>query len=185
MFSTGFAADDATTLSNLAPVLSGEVPVDDATGVDIDQATVSVLIEDPEGNSFDWSIEGAYINDASGSDEGNGTKSATVLTPLPYDTLITWFVNASDGMDSVAVVYVFTTRAAYVPSPPAGFSASAVSRTEIDLSWTPDVLADATYVERNSVSSWARGAGTVVYNGSGSGYVDMSLSEGTQYFYQA
>jgi len=99
--------------------------------------------------------------------------------------VITWYVNASDGTDTTEVVYEFTTRVEYVPTAPTMFTATAVSRTQIDLSWTSDAMADATYVERNSVASWARGAGTMIYNGSGSGYLDMGLVEGTQYFYQA
>jgi hypothetical protein len=181
---SGFYDISFETLTNLAPVLSFEVPVDDATDVDVTQATVNVTIEDPEGDSITWTIEGEYVTNT-GATEGNGSKIASLIVPLPFSTSIVWYVNASDGIDSTEVVYDFITRTQYVPSPPAGFTATAVSRTQIDLSWTPDSMADTTLIERNSVASWVMGAGTEIYNGSDSSHADTSLTEGTQYFYQA
>jgi hypothetical protein len=41
-------------LINQAPVLSGEIPVDDSGDIDIYQATVNVTINDPDGDTFNF-----------------------------------------------------------------------------------------------------------------------------------
>jgi hypothetical protein len=166
-------------------VLSFEVPADDSTNVEITQASVNVTIKDPEGDLIDWSIEGLYVNDASGTDEANGSKQASLITPLPFATSIVWYVNASDGTDSTGTVYDFTTRSQYVPNIPSSLTATVVGITQIDLSWIPDTLADTTYIERNNAEDWSIGTGIEIYNGSDSSYSDTNLIEGTQYFYQA
>jgi len=70
-------------------------------------------------------------------------------------------------------------------SPPSNFTATAVSSSQIDLSWTKGSNADKTYIERNTVSSWNRGEGTLIYNGTGTSYSDTGLNAGTTYYYQA
>mgnify|MGYP006277611975 CR=1 FL=1 len=81
----------------------------------------------------------------------------------------------------------------YEPSEPSPFTATTYSQSEIDLSWTKDVvyegpsdgLADTTYIERNTVSSWSRGDGTEIYNDSGISFRDSGLSQQVTYYYQA
>jgi hypothetical protein len=101
-------------------VFSGENPVDTATGVSIGISSLSVLIEDPEGDSFDWSIETVpNIGIASGTGEYNGTKTCSV-SGLAYDTTYTWFVNATDSGsgETTEAAYTFTTESPPPNEPP-------------------------------------------------------------------
>jgi hypothetical protein len=89
--------------------------------------------------------------------------------------------NNSEGWDESGGVEAFLTK----PNPPNGLSAQANSSTLIYLSWTAGIGANNTYVERNTVSSWARGSGAEVYNGSSLNYEDTGVSDGITYYYQA
>ncbi|MFA5102634.1 MAG: DUF2341 domain-containing protein [Candidatus Thermoplasmatota archaeon] len=177
--------DEQSRPGNLPPIFTNEQPQHQTSNVEITQVTVSVLINDTNGDAFDWTIEGQYVTTASGNDEGNGTKIANLIIPLPYYADILWYVNATDGTAARNATYVFTTRLQFLPNPPADFSATPVSDSQIDLSWTPGSMADTTYVERNSVASWTRGEGTMIYNTSGNSYSDTALDEATTYYYQA
>ncbi|GAG82231.1 unnamed protein product, partial [marine sediment metagenome] len=92
-----------------APSLSGEYPPDSSTGVSVNEPIVNVTIVDP-CDCIDWSIEGDYINDASGTNSPCGNKWATSITPLPDNVIITWYVNVTDGFNASHVVYSFTTE---------------------------------------------------------------------------
>ncbi len=85
-----------TTKLNNPPVLDHENPANGSTDIPVTISSLSVNIEDPEGDSFDWSIETSPdIGSNSGSSENNGTKTCGV-SGLDYDTTYTWFVNATD-----------------------------------------------------------------------------------------
>ena len=94
------------------PILKGERPFDDAVDVSVNQATINVTIEDPEGDDINWTIEGEYVTNAGVNEDSNGSKSANLITPLPYDTEIIWYVNSTDsGSGSWAnASYSFTTE---------------------------------------------------------------------------
>jgi PKD repeat protein len=80
-----------------------------STDVDITLDTLSVDMEDPEGDSFDWTITTSPdIGSSSGSGESNGTKTC-IVSGLTYLTTYTWFVNASDGINWTNLSYSFTT----------------------------------------------------------------------------
>lgn len=72
-----------------------------------------------------------------------------------------------------------------VLTPPTDFTAEAVSSSQINLTWTKGNNADTTYIERNTVVSWNRGEGTLIYNGTGTSYSDTGLDANTAYYYQA
>jgi hypothetical protein len=184
-YSTTSAAANATTFATQLPVFSGEIPADNAGNIDINTSSVSVLIQDPDGDMFNWTIQGQYITDTGQNDDANGSKSASLIIPLPYNTNIIWYVNATDGYGWTRTVYNFTTRASYIPSPPSGFTATAISETQINLLWTKGAKADITYIERNVASSWNRGEGTLIYNNTGTSYPDSGLSQNTHYYYRA
>ena len=101
--------------SGLPPTLTNEYPIDNSIGIDILQSTVNVTIEDVE-NLFAWSIEGEYdgkyIPFTYQFDSSNGSKSANIITPLPYDTIIRWVVTSTDGTNYTNAEYSFTTRPA-------------------------------------------------------------------------
>jgi len=55
----------------------------------------------------------------------------------------------------------------------------------LNITWIKGMGANNTYIERNTVSSWSRGSGTVVYNDTGTYFNDTNLSMNTLYYYQA
>lgn len=74
------------------------------------------------------------------------------------------------------------------PSVPTSFIATMINTTKINLAWTKGAnYVDTTYIERNAtaVASWAREAGTMIYNSTGTAYSDTGLMHGTHYYYQA
>jgi hypothetical protein len=87
----------------------------------------------------------------------------------------------SQGWDESGVVKAFLTK----PDSPNSLSAQANTSTMIYLSWSNDDAANTTYIERNTVSSWVRGSGIEVYNGSSTNYEDYGVSDGITYYYQA
>ncbi len=102
---------------NNPPRLFGETPVNNTIDVSVNQATVNVTIQDPEGDGFDWTIEGKYVNDAAGNDAFNGSKSAALIKPLPYETQIVWYVNCTDSGSGLwkKAIYSFTTEEEPIP----------------------------------------------------------------------
>ena len=94
-----------------------------------------------------------------------------------------WSVNLTDGPHWTNATYHFTTL--YIPNPPSGFTAITFNRTQINLTWTKGDKADKTYIERNSIESWAKGSGTPIYNETGASYLHTDLSFGATYYYQA
>lgn len=65
------------------------------------------------------------------------------------------------------------------------FVATTQSLTNISLSWTRSSTGNYTYVEYNTAESWARGDGTLIYNGTGSGHDEFNLTARTQYYFRA
>jgi len=59
------------------------------------------------------------------------------------------------------------------------------SPSALNLTWIKGMGANNTYIERNTISSWSRGSGTVVYNDTGTYFNDTGLSWNTLYYYQA
>ena len=68
------------------------VSVDDAVGFPVTLSQLNVTVEDPQGDSFYWSIETSPdIGSDSGIGEFNGTKTCSI-SGLDYNTSYTWFV---------------------------------------------------------------------------------------------
>lgn len=102
-----------TTEINQPPVITSALPLNGATGVDINLVNVSVLINDSEGETFDWNIDVSTSDTDSGNDDNNGTKDCTLTTPLAYNTVYTWWVNLSDYTGNTTAQdksFTFTTR---------------------------------------------------------------------------
>jgi hypothetical protein len=71
-----------------------------------------------------------------------------------------------------------------IPTTPTDFTAITISGTRIDLIWTKGDNADTTYIERNVVSYWSRGEGTLIYNDTGNNLQDKEIYQ-TNNYYQA
>ena len=186
-YSTTYASDDAQTGINNAPLQAHEQPLNNATNVEITTPEVSIVLEDPDGDHFSWSIQGNYVNLSYASGATNGTKTAGLQTPLPYDTTVFWYVNVTDGFNWTNATYNFHTRAQHAPDQPTNFIAYGYQTTQINLTWTKGINnVDTTYIEWNATSStWSRGDGAVLYNGTGTSTEQTGLGPHTIRYYQA
>ena len=97
LFSFGCIVTESVTLSN-------EYPLNNSINIDILQPTVNVTIYDPDIELFTWYIHGEYIINA------YNVQSTETITPLPYSTLIVWYVNITDGESWTNATYKFTTE---------------------------------------------------------------------------
>ena len=68
---------------------------------------ISIVIEAMSG-SFNWTIECNNTQNNSANDDTNGTKNCT-LTNLNYNTTYTWWVNITDGTNTINRTYRFKT----------------------------------------------------------------------------
>ncbi|RKY68399.1 MAG: hypothetical protein DRQ24_11755, partial [Candidatus Latescibacterota bacterium] len=170
---------------NSVPSISNPSPGNNSVDVDITQSSVSVTITDIDGDTFNWTIETSPdVGNASGNNENNGTKICTLSTPLNYNATYTWYVNVTDGYDWTNKSFSFTTRSKIKPNHPSNITVTSVSSTSIYLNWVKGVNSTHTYIERNTTTSWSRGNGTLVYNGTGSSFIDTGLSISTNYTYR-
>ena len=116
-------SDDAAFMVTAlgAPFFSGLSINNGAEGVSVSTSSLSIIIEDPDGDSFNWTIETSpNIGSNSGSNDSNGTKSC-IISDLAYFTTYHWFVNATDGTHWTNGSYSFTTTTAPSygqPAPP-------------------------------------------------------------------
>lgn len=98
--------------SNRAPAVNNPSPSDLSTGVSISTSSLSVTIEDLDGDSIDWTITTTPgVGNSSNSGDSNGSKSCSV-SGLSYSTIYTWLVSATDGSSWTNESYSFTTEAA-------------------------------------------------------------------------
>ncbi|RLF57135.1 MAG: hypothetical protein DRN27_08340, partial [Thermoplasmata archaeon] len=172
--------------SSEKPIISNCSPENNSENIDVWIENVTLIIRDPDGDNFSYSIDGEYILSSSDMDQLNGSKTANCSIPLPFNTNITWYVNISDHRTySVNEFFVFTTRQKYIPDNPLVFNAESINRTDILLNWTKGSYSDSTVVERNTIPLWNKDEGEIVYNGSDITFVDNGLMPGNCYYYQA
>lgn len=185
LFSTTNLTANAKTDENNATALSGETPPDNSIGISLTQSKVNVTIEDADGDLFDWTIEGQYIDNTGGNDDTDGNKQANIQTPLPFGTDIIWYVNVSDGYESTNATYTFTSREAYYPNPPTNLIASPYSRTVVNLTWETN-QGNNSIIEWNNIETWGPGEGTRLVNSTSiASYNHTGLDPGTINYYRA
>ena len=140
---------------NEPPGFSDENPSDESVDVPITTSQLTVIIENPDGDTFDWTIETIPdIGISDGVGESNGTKICSV-SGLSYSTTYTWYVNATDSGSKTTneEVYTFTTESSpnnhpYVPTGPDPENGSIDVSINTNLSWIggdPDVEDNVTY----------------------------------------
>ena len=173
-------------LTNNVPVISQPSPGNQTNNVDVWNDTFSVQINDSNGDMCNLSIEGTFLLDKCYETLTNETVNTSSLAPLPFNTTFSWFVNVTDHRSyPVNYCFTFTTRESFTPLPPSNLCVEPVNRTAVQLDWAENTSSDATVIERNNVSTWNRGEGTLVYNGTDSTLTDTGLFPGTAYYYQA
>jgi hypothetical protein len=184
VFSVANVSGNDTTLDNHLPAFSGFTVGNGS----IDQDVLlywNVTISDPDGDTFNWTIECNNSQSDSANGETNGTNSLQ-LTGLAYDSSYKVWVNATDLYGTNSSWYMFTTRAEYTPDGPTSFTATTISISQINLAWTKGINATYTRIQRNTGSYPLNiSDGTDVYNGTGTSASDTSLSSGTKYYYRA
>jgi hypothetical protein len=130
-----------TTEGNSPPVFGTPSPSNGSTGGPL-SLSWSIPINDPDGDSFSWTIQcsNGQTNGATG--EFNGTKTLS-LSGLSYDTTYKVWVNATDPIGSdlyTRMWYVFTTeklnQPPYIPSNPNPTDGATDVNVSSDLSWT-------------------------------------------------
>lgn len=85
-------------------------PSNGSTNVPISTSRISLLMRDPEGKSFNYTIQTRPdIGDVSVHAAQNGTKQCPI-SGLAYATTYRWFVNATDGVSWKRQWYSFTTE---------------------------------------------------------------------------
>jgi len=148
-----FTTEENPTNDSVA--ISSPSPANNSVNIDVTTSTLSVTIEDPEGDSFNWTIETSP--DAGSNDnnfnENNGSKSCSISN-LGFSTSYTWYVNATDSGSGnwTNNSFVFTTRDQYTADAPGSFTATGFNRTQIILTWNDDTEADTTLVEWHTTS---------------------------------
>ena len=101
----------STKLNNYPPVFGTPSPVNGTTG-NLLSLSWSIPINDPEGDTFSWTIQCSNGQTSSGTGATNGTKSL-LLSGLAYSTTYKVWVNATDPTGSGLYTrkwYSFTTK---------------------------------------------------------------------------
>jgi hypothetical protein len=98
IFSDNFATTFNTTDINLPPIFTLATPYNGSLNNPI-FLDWNVLIKDPQGDSFTWTIQCNNGQQNNATDANNGTKTLT-LTNLEYSTTYTIWVNATDPTGS-------------------------------------------------------------------------------------
>lgn len=164
----GIANTSATysfaTKANSVPVFTGENPANGSTGVSTSLASWNVTIREPNGETFDWTIQTTpYKGSNSGNAAANGSKATTLVTPLAASTAYKVWVNATDGIGWKRAWYLFTTAGAG-NNPPSVTSPSPANNTYgviLPLSQFGITIADPegnkmniTWRENTTIGSW-------------------------------
>jgi len=112
--SSSFGAKLNTTKEpqNDTIVMRNPNPAHQQGNVLVTQATWNITIKDPEGDTFNWSIEVSNGDSNNSNDDTNGSKFVELTTPLNYNTEYTVWVNGTDSGNGTSVnnTYNFTTE---------------------------------------------------------------------------
>ncbi|MFO7678340.1 MAG: NosD domain-containing protein, partial [Thermoplasmatota archaeon] len=140
--------DNATTDANQPPIFSNENPENGSTGQER-SFTWNITIQDPEGDTFNWTINCSNGQNSAGTDETDGTKDLTI-SGLDFNTTYIVWVNATDEYNAETKEwFTFTTREQYIPAAPYNFTATTYNRTAINLTWDKGLHADYTNITYN------------------------------------
>ncbi|MFE3845564.1 DUF2341 domain-containing protein, partial [Thermoplasmatota archaeon] len=97
------------------PIVFDPIPENSAMDVSISLTELKFNLSQADGTSMDYSVETSpSIGSGSDTGVGNGTKTISVSS-LSYNTIYTWFVNATDGTYDTNKTYTFTTEQATIP----------------------------------------------------------------------
>jgi len=126
-----------TTKGSLPPVLGTPTPSNGSTSQPL-SLTWNIPINDPEGDTFSWTIQCSNGQVNSGTGATNGTKSLA-LSSLAYSTAYKIWVNATDPTSSGLYTrkwYTFTTKQNTPPSKPERPSGLASGKINVEYTYT-------------------------------------------------
>ena len=83
-------------LENNRPLISNPFPESGSINIPVNCPYVSITVEDPEGDPFNVTISGIYVNNITYSGQYNGTFTANLINPLPETEEIIWKVEVVD-----------------------------------------------------------------------------------------
>jgi hypothetical protein len=93
-----------------APIISGEQPLNDATGVSVSLGELSFEIQDADSPAIDFSVV-TTPDVGSRSEVGVPVGIYTVpISALNYDTTYTWTISATDGEHPIVRDFTFSTE---------------------------------------------------------------------------
>ena len=112
--------------------------------------------------------------------KGNFSEIITTLQPGTTYYVKAWANNT--GSSANGSILHFMTK----PLPPRNINAYHFGSTQVNLSWIKGNGSYYTIIERNTsgVSSWTRGEGIQIYNGTNNHHADTTALPTTQYYYQ-
>lgn len=151
---------------NTPPIISDEDPENEDIDIEVTQATVSVTIEDTN-DTFDWTIEGEHVVNTGQNDDTDGVKSANLITPLPYFTVIIWYVNATDSEFNVNEVYQFRTESELGTT----IQEAIDSADEDDTVYVPSGIYTENLIINKSITLEGQHKDTTTIDGGGIGHV--------------
>ncbi len=95
---------------NNPPIITNEIPKNNSIDVSIDTSLLSVLINDPDGEDFNWSIKTSPdIGDIYEVNTNNGSKKCDI-SGLYYSTTYKWYVSVTDGINYTNKTFSFKTE---------------------------------------------------------------------------
>lgn len=155
LFQFSIDYDNAENTTNSLPVYTDITPANNSVN-DFD-TNISINIEDPDGDTFNYSIEiePQYTLDGywTGNRSENDCSNKTVICNFngSHNQTYTWYVNCTDGMDWNNQSFSFTHRVTFVPVPTYGQSKYRTTLKRLHLNWTGHTKADSyIVVQRNS-----------------------------------
>ena len=171
---------------NYSPVISSPSVTNGSSSIAITTSTLSVTIQDSEGDNFNWTIETAPdIGSNSANNETNGSKSCSI-SGLNFNTTYTWYVNTTDQNGWTNNTYLFTTRTQYAPDAPGNMSIVGSNRFNITLNWGCDDESDSTRLEYNNETddTWEIGDHDLLYNSTDSSTMHTGLNPDQTVYYK-
>jgi hypothetical protein len=181
VYSATYAETSVLTGHNTPVEQDSENPANETLNVDITQSSVSIYLSDNESDMIHFTIESIYFITNVSSSGYNDTYTATLSTPLPYDTVVEWYVNATDGYEWTNRSYWFRTRDQYFPDAPTSFEANAYNTTQMNLTW----VKGAEHVDNTIIYVEENGNWTEIYNGTAVKFNHTGLDPHTTYNYRA
>ncbi len=158
--------------SNRPPTISGAAPNNESTDISVSTSSLSVTINDPDGDSYNWTIETSPdVGGNFGNGASNGSKSC-IISNLIYSTTYTWYVNATDGEKWSREFFSFTTESEPATNNEPAFSSPSPSNGSADVSISTSSIFITIQDSDSDTFNWSIETSPDVGDNSGNGESD-------------